>query len=177
MTYVPPDDNDVLFKVADLVRRLTSAPDGEILIGRENIVNKDYNKRIYVVDTIPPAQVVGSGEKFNGTTEKMKFITMFRHDITIDVYGSTAYADASRLIALLRSQAGHDAKTALGFSAFNVSSKTDLKELTGSQYINRVQLACVVHNCETLEIDTMRIDTAQITIRNEKGIFYDSESE
>lgn len=172
-----PDDNEILFKVGDLIRRLTNAPDGEILIGRANIVNKDYRKRLYVVDEIPPAQVISSGEKFDGIAEKMKFMTMYRADITIDVYGATAYTDAKTLTALVRSQAGHDAKTALGFTGFNVSSKTDLKELTGSQYINRIQLACVVQYCETVEIDTMRIEVARMKIITEEGTIYDSESE
>lgn len=171
-----PDDNDLLFRVGELVRILTNAQKGELYIGRENILNKDYTKRIFVVDELPPATVLSSGEKFNGTTEVMKFVTMYRHDVTIDVYGATAHLEASKLVGLLRSQLAHDTKTALGLSGFNVSSKTDLKELTGTQYINRIQLACVVHNCETVEIQTMRIDTATLQIRNEKGIIYDSES-
>lgn len=175
----PPDDNNTLFKVGDLLRRVLNLPadTDKILIGRANIVNKDYMKQLYVIDEIPPAQVISSGEKFDGVAEKMKFITHFRHDVTIDVYGATAYADANRLFGLLRSQAAHDAKTALALTGFNVSSKTDLKELTGSQYINRIQLACVVHNTETVEIDTMRIDVAKLKIINEEGTIYVSQFE
>jgi len=173
------DDNQTLFKVADMIRRVLdlTEPTDEILIGRSNILTKDYNKRLYVVDEIPSQTVMSSGERYDGEAEKMTFITVIRHDVTIDVYGYTAYSDASRLVALLRSQAASDAKIALGLTSFHVSSKTDLKELTGTQYINRVQLACIVHDTETVEIDTLRIDTARMQIRNEKGIFYDSESE
>lgn len=179
MTYTPPDDNGILFKVAELIRVLMDIDENsdEILIGRENIAIKDYDKRLIIVDEIPAANPVSNAERYDGEAETMAFLTTFRHDITVDVQGKTAYSDATRLVGMIRSQLAHDTKNTLGITGFAVSSKTDLKGLTGTQNINRIQLACVVHNCETVEIETMRIDVARFKIINEKGTIHDSQSE
>ena len=174
------DDNNTLFKVAELIRLVTGMDQEEanasIVIGRSNILNFDYNRLLYVIDIIPSSSLVSAGQKFDGVNETTNFIELWRHDVTIDVYGQDAWQDALTLSSLFRSQLATDAKTSLGLTSFVVSSKTDLKELTGSQYINRVQLGCVVQNCEVVEIETLRIDAVQLRIINEKGTLYDSQS-
>lgn len=177
MTAVKPTKkNPLLVKFAVLVRDISgwkeynpanATSDTNIMIGRENFPQNDFKTDYVVIDQLGDSVRDSSGEKFNGATEIMSYDAVFKTTVTIDFMGDNAHERANRLWGLLRSQNAFDKKYALGIGVYQVSSIADIKQLTGQQYGNRVQMSVVVQDCRKVDIETLRIDTPQFKILTE----------
>lgn len=160
--------NPLCIKVAILIRDLMKKPETEILIGRQDILQKDFKTGYIVVDTLGASTREAGNEKFDGVTEVMTFNDVFKTEITVEFFGWTAYANAEKLTGLLRSQAAIDKKHDLGINLYRVSQLTDVKQLTGQQYGNRLQMTMIAEDNRTVSVETLRIDVAQFRILTEE---------
>jgi len=109
-------------------------------------------------------------ETYDGDTEVLSLGGIWKGPVTLDFYGANTYNRAIDFSLRLRSQAGLELKEALGVTVYHPTGPTDLKQLTGQQYGERVQIEMQVEISIDVDIDTLYIDTAQTEIRTEKGI-------
>lgn len=158
--------------VAKFVRDLLTYDEQLIRIGRQDFEREQFEKAYIVVDDLGEAQRIASGEEYDGSTgvESMNLSIVWRGPVTLDFYGDDAYARALDVATRMRSQAAAELQQGLGLAIFTPSGITDLKQLTGQQYGERVQMTLTVHLTNSVDIDTLRIDTAQLEIRNEQGV-------
>lgn len=159
--------NPLLKKVAILIRDVLPMPEANIFIGRLNFPQNDFITDYIVVDQLGNSDRDSSNEKFNGTTEVMSYNASFKTEVTVEFYGNGAYTNAHKLTGVLRSQNAFEKKRALEITVYQVSSVTDVKQLTGQQYGNRLQATMIVQENQKVNVDTLRIDTAQFTILTE----------
>jgi len=154
------------------VRDLLGYNEQLIRLGRQNFEREQFETAYIVVDDLGGMQRVTEGEEFDGAAENLELSTTWRGLVTLDFYGNGAYARATRFSGLCRSQAAYDLRRTLGVNIYPANRITDVKALTGQQYGERVQLECNAELTTAENIATLRIDTAQIEIRNEQGVQY-----
>ena len=159
--------NPLLIKMAILIRDLLAWQESKIRIGRENFEQVNFNDDMIIVDQLGDSSRASGDENFDGVTEVMSYTDKYKTTVTIDCLGDGAYDNANRLAGLLKSQAAFDKKMTLGFTVYRVSSIADIKRLTGQQYGNRVQMSVIAEDDRTVDVATLRIDTAQLTILTE----------
>lgn len=167
MTELTPA-NPLCIKVAKLIRDLMRITEKTVLIGRQDILQKDFKTGYIVVDALGASTRNASAEKFDGDTEVMTFADSFKAEITVEFFGFTAYDNAKKLTGLLRSQAALDLKHDLGFDLNRVSAVQDIKQLTGQQNGNRLQMTLMAEDTQTVDVETLRIDVAQFKILTEE---------
>lgn len=131
---------------------------------RANHKKTDFTKPLILIDNLGNAQRVGSSDNFNGTSEVMTYADYYKQTFTFDFYGSGAYDLATRFLALLRSQRSFDLQQTNNLTFYRASTIQNLKQLTGSTYFERYQIEVVVSYWDNVEIDTLRIDEAQIEL-------------
>lgn len=153
-----------LKQLALFTRDLLTYNEQLIRVGRQNFKREDLEASYIVIDGLGAATPLSRLETFDGTLEKLSFGARVSKPCTLDFYGDNAYTNAKAFTLMLRSQLSYELQTTLGIGVYDVSSITDVKALTGQVYGNRVQLEINLQYCEALTIDTLRIDTAQISI-------------
>ena len=164
--------NPTLVKVAKVVRDLLTYNEQLIRIGRQNFEQADFETNYIVVDALGQASQTASLETFNGTTEKLSLGAIWRGPVTLDLYGSGTYNRAIELILRLRSQKSRELQRTNGITIYHPTGPTDLKQLTGQIYGERVQLEMQVEVSTEFTETILRIDTAQLEISTEEGIEY-----
>jgi len=168
---------DPRIAVALFVRDLLTYEEQLIKLGREGYEITDFTIGYIVVDALARQERIASLESYDGTAEELKLGSMWRGQMTLDFYGDGAYDRAVDFSLRMRSQAALELKKTLGIEIQQPTGPTDVKQLTGQQYGERVQLEMAVQSSSEVTINTLRIDTAQFEIRNEEGIQYVGESE
>lgn len=163
----------LLASVGLYIRDLLGVDESLIKLGRRNWVREEFDTGYIVIDALGPQQCTASLESYDGDTEVQSLSNLWRGTVTVDFYGSEAYNRAEALCALCRSQAAHDLRRVLGIDVHHPRAITDVGALVGQQYGDKTQLEFTVERCSSTDIDTRRIDTAQLELRNEEGIFYD----
>ena len=162
--------NESLRLTALFARDLLGYNEQLIRIGRQNYDIDDFNIGYIGVDSLGAAQRLASGEKYDGNTERMSFQQQWQAPVTLSFYGTAAWSTATRFALLIQSQASRDLQEALGLGVYQASGLTDVKMLTGQQYGERQELTLNVRYATAADIDTLRIDTAQIELRTEIGL-------
>jgi len=167
MTQLTPP-NPLLQKVAILIRDLMQYNNEDLIkIGRQNMPQNDFKTSYIVVDQLGDRIRESSSEKFDGVNEVMTYGAVYKTEIAVEFYGDDAYSNANRLIGLLRSQASFERKQSLGIGTYQPRALTDLKQLTGQQYGNRLQTSFIVQDNGAVDVNTLRIDTAQYRFLSE----------
>jgi hypothetical protein len=138
-----------------------------VLIGRENFRTENTSEAYIIIDELISTPVASSYE-FDETLETETFSTVISADYTIDFYGTNARTNASKFIALQKSQKAYELQRDLGIQVNHVTTLNNLKKIEGSKYSNRYQVSLSVVGNETQVIDTLRIDTAEVEIINNK---------
>lgn len=133
-----------------------------VVKGRENKFQEDYKTDYVVVDDLAPSERISGSLDFDGDAEVQKISNNYITTFTIDFYGTSAYDKSNEFVLMARSQKAYELKKVLGIGIYQVSSIQDLKKLTGQQYGNRYQVTLKVEDSRAVEIDTLRIDEAQI---------------
>jgi hypothetical protein len=100
----------------------------------------------------------------------MTFQQQWQAPVTLSFYGAEAWSTATRFALLIQSQASLELQESLGLGVYQASGLIDVKMLTGQQYGERQELSLNVRYATTVNVDTLRIDTAQIELRTERGI-------
>lgn len=164
--------NTVLQKVAMFTRDLLGVDEQLIRIGRQGFPEDDFETNYIVIDALGQSQRSASLETFDGEDEVLSLGGVWKGPVTLDFYGSGTYTRAIDFSLRIASQTALELKKTLGIMIYHPTGPTDLKQLTGQQYGERVQLEMMVEYSTDVDIDTLRIDTEQIEIRNEQGVQY-----
>ena len=157
--------NESLRLTALFIRDLLGYNEQLIRIGRQNYDIEDFNVGYIGVDSLGASRRLASGEQYDGTLEQMTYQQQWMAPVTISFYGTDAWATATRFALLVQSQASRDLQEALGLGVYQASGLTDVKMITGQQYGERQELTLNVRYATAADIDTLRIDTAQIELR------------
>ncbi len=165
--------SEILIRVAKYTRDLLGVDEQLIRIGRQNFEREEFETDYIVIDALGPALRSGSLETYDGDAEQLSLGAIWKGPVTLDFYGDDAYTRAIDFSLRMRSQAARELRRALGISIYQVSGITDVKALTGQQYGERMQIAATVEISNQVTIDTLRIDEAQLEIRNEEGVQFD----
>ena len=162
--------NESLRLTALFIRDLLTYDEQLIRIGRQNYDITDFTIGYIGVDSLGASRRLASGEKFYGTLEQMTFQQQWIAPVTISFYGTDAWATATNFALLIQSQKSLELQESAGIGIFQASGLTDVKMLTGQQYGERQELSLNVSYATSADIDTLRIDTAQIELRTERGL-------
>lgn len=114
------------------------------------------------VDALAPAQPLSRADKYDGETEVMNYNQSYRLPVTVDFYGTNAADNAAKFSVLIGSHIAQDLQVKYGIRVGAATGITDVKALTGQQYINRLQVELVMHYTQQLNVDVLRIDSAPI---------------
>jgi len=155
---------DVLKSTAIFVRDLLSYDESLIRIGRLNFVLDGLESNYIAVDAISPAVRLGGGQYFDATSEVMEYQEQWRIPVIISFYGTSAHTNANNFRLYLQSQNSIELQETLGIAVFKGSSVMDIKNLTGQNYNNRLDLTINVEYSISADIATLRIDTAETTL-------------
>jgi len=154
--------NQATINLALYVRDLLTVAESSIALGRTNRSRGDTDALQIVVDTLAPAIALTDTSQYDGITELQEITQVWQSVMTIDFMGATAYQEAIKFITRNRHQVGFDLKRTLGIDVGAVGQIQDLKFLQGEQYSERLQIQLTMTYNVTANIETLRIDTAQL---------------
>jgi hypothetical protein len=160
--------NPVLVKVALFIRDLLSYNEQLIKIGRQNSEITDFDMGYIGVDTLGQSRRLATSEKYAGDVEVMTHSQRWSAPIVLSFYGVAAWDTASDFCLLIKSQIGYELQQSIEIGIHQVSALTDVKILTGQQYGERVEINFNVHYTTSIDVDILRIDTAQIDVLSNK---------
>ena len=152
-----------LKQVARFVRDLLVYDEQLIKFDRENIPESDFTTSYIVVNGSSIANKTSTGNTYDGDNEIMRYNDVYQQAIILEFYGDDAYTNASKFSLLNRSQLAYDLKRVLGISISHIKSSTDVKQILGNDYGNRVHLEFTVDYCSSIDVETLRIDEAQFS--------------
>lgn len=154
-----------LIKMQLFIRDLLSYNESLILRGREGHNLNLFNDNYIVVDGIGPSVPLAKKDEYDGTLEMMTYSALYQRPLTIDFYGDNAYDNAKNFSLLVRSQQAYELQTANQITVKNIGTVTDVKALVGSIYGNMIQIELNIMFTESVDVETLRIDEAQIQIK------------
>ena len=162
--------NQSLVEVALFVRDLLGYDESLIKIGRDNDTITEFTVGYIGVDTLGSARRLASSKTYDGVTEVMTYSQRWSIPIVLSFYGTLAWNTATTFSLLIKSQSSLELQQAQGIGVHQVSELTDVKVLTGQQFGERIELNFNLHYTTSADVDTLRIDTAQISILTEQGL-------
>lgn len=163
----------ILIQLKRFVRDLLPHPEEFIKDGRVNFNRQEFEQPYIVVDSLSPDIPLASSANYDGDTERMRYVELVSRSFTFDFYGPTAATLCSNFRLLARSELSLDLQSELNITVFHPGAATNVKQLTGQQYGERMQLECQVHYSPSVIVDILRIDIAQLRIIGERGLIYE----
>ena len=157
-----------LIAIAKFVRDLLVHDEQLIKFDREDMPEADFNSSYIVVNGSSISNKQSSGTVFNSVTEAITYNDSFSQSVTLEFYGDNAYINSRKFSLLSASQAALELKKTLGLSISNVSSTLDVKQILGSVHGNRVHLTFNTNYFPSVEVATLRIDTAQFDFTEDR---------
>ena len=151
-------------QIANFTKALMNDINLIIILGRENFENVDFTKDLILIDSLTAAKNISATDSYNGTSEIQTFTTYFNQLFTLDFYGDNAYINANKFVALLRSEKANWYLKEYNLSMLNANSIIDLKDLLGTDYVNRYQIEVSVNYFVNVDISTLKIDTINYEI-------------
>lgn len=151
--------DEVIVNVARFVRDLLSYDENLIEFDRENIKQELITDSYIVINSDSPVTTLTTGTDYDGDDEEMTYSASLQRPITLEFYGSDAYANKDKFRLLSKSQTAKELSKDYAFTIFNVTGETDIKKVFGSTYGNRVHLEFNIQYCPAEVIETLRIDT------------------
>ena len=152
------------------IRDLLTYDEQLIRIGRQNYDITDFTIGYIGVDSLGPARRLASGEKYDGTLERMTYQQQWIAPVTVSFYGDDAWDTATTFALLIQSQKSLELQEAAGIGVFQATALTDVKMLIGQQYGERQELTLNIRYATSVNVGTLRIDTAITEIRTESGL-------
>lgn len=162
----------VLKILGDYLTDLLDFDPTKIIIGRENYTKLDTNDSFIIIDYLASTPIGGSND-FDGVNEKINISTLTRFRTTILTIGDNASDNINKIELLIKSQKSLELQSALNIRVGQSLSVTNLKELIGSIFTDSFEMELNVDITKNIDIDTLRIDEAQILMNNEEGVVYD----
>ena len=163
----------ILIQLKRYVRDLLVHPEQYVKDGRQNFNRQEFEQPYIVVDSLSGDIPLASSTKYDEDAEQMQYSELVSRAFTFDFYGPNAATLCSNFRLLSRSEASLDLQAALNITVFHPRAATNVKQLTGQQYGERMQLECQVHYSPSLIVDILRIDIAQLRIIGERGLIYE----
>jgi hypothetical protein len=157
-----------LIAVAKFIRDLLVHDEQLIKFDREDIPMNDFNTDYIVVNGSGISNKTSNGSSYNGETEVMSYNDSFSQSITIEFYGDGAYNNSRKLSLLNVSQKATELKKLLTISISHISGAIDVKQILGSAHGNRMHLTFNMNYCPSIDVETLRIDTAQFEFIEDK---------
>lgn len=158
--------------LGDYLTALLNFNPDNIIIGRENFTKLDTNENFIIIDYLASTPL-GNFNAFDGDAEKISIGTLTRFRITILTIGDNASDNINNIELLIKSQKSLELQSALNLRVGHSLSVRNLKELSGSIFTDTFEMELNVDITKSADIDTLRIDTPQLLINNEKGVIYD----
>lgn len=168
--------NEALRQTAIFVRDLLNYDEQLIRVGRMDFDIEDFTSAYIGVDGLGQAQRLASGQGYDGTGEVMTHSQNWRAPVTVSFYGDGAWARANKFALLIASQKSFELQRAQGIGVMQASGITDVKILAGAQYGERQELTLNVLYAVSEEVETKRIDTAQLEVWTESNPIIEAES-
>jgi len=162
--------NEALRLTALFIRDLLDYDEQLIRIGRQNYDIEDFNVGYIGVDSLGASRRLASGEKYDGTLERMTYQQQWIAPVTVSFYGDDAWSTATTFALLIQSQKALELQESLEIGVFQASGLTDVKMLTGQQYGERQEITLNIRYATSVNVGTLRIDTAVTEIRTETGL-------
>lgn len=156
-----------LVQLAKFTRDLLGVDETTIKLGRQNFEDLTLSDDLIIVDSINYSRQA-SMKKFDSDAEEMTHTTNQLGDFTINFYGSSAFENVTLFDTLKNSQAAWELQRSYGITVYNDTTITNLKQLTGKRYNERYELGLKVRFNFSTTIETLRIDSADITFLNDK---------
>lgn len=132
--------------------------------GEVNQIRVDDEANYIVVNSLSPAAAVTKDKSYDDVAEVLTIGAKYRMPVTVDFFGVDAYQNATKFQLMLRTDMAADMQNLHKMTIMAASSLADVKQLTGSQYVNRYQLTLNLLYNESVALDTLRIDEAIIDI-------------
>lgn len=145
--------------VARLVRDLLDYDESLIKFDRTMTQQADTDTSYIVVNSAQVANAMSTGKTFDSEAEQMNYNTTVMQAIILEFYGNNAYTNSNDFLLLSNSQRARDLKRTLGLTTYNVKSSTDVKQVLGSQYGNRVHIEFNIQYTPNVNVETLRADT------------------
>lgn len=149
----------VLKRLARFTRDLLSYDEQLIRLGRDNWEREDFARPYIVVDALVDSQRLATSQAYDRDAEVQTYADTWRTPCTISFFGAGADERARLFSVLVRSQRSAELQVEHGVSVFPPTSITNVKALTGQQYGENVELGLTVVHGESVDVDTLRIDT------------------
>ena len=159
--------NEALRLTALFVRDLLTYNEQLIRVGRQNYEIEDFEIPYIGVDALGAAQRLASGQKYDGTAEEMTYQQQWQAPVTLSFYGPDAWITATQFGLLIQSQKALELQESLGLGVYQVSTITDVKILAGVTYGERQDITLNVRFAISVDVDILRIDTAELEVRHE----------
>lgn len=153
-----------LIAIAKFIRDLLAYNEQLIKFDRQDMPEQDFNTSYIVVNGSGISNKQFSGRDYDGEGEIMRYSETMSQSVIIEFYGDDAYTNSSRFSILNESQAAADLKRQLGLSVSHKSSATDVKQILGDSHGNRVHVEINITYNASLDVDTLRIDSAEYEI-------------
>lgn len=163
----------ILIQLQRYVRDLLTHPEQYVKAGRQNFNRQEFEQPYIVVDSLSGDVPLASSKKYDDVAEQMEYAELVSRSFTFDFYGPTAATLCSRFRLLARGELSSDLQQDMKITVFHPGAATNVKQLTGQQYGERMQLECQVHYSPSLIVDILRIDIAQLRIIGERGLIYE----
>lgn len=151
-----------LVLLALVIRDLLEYPEELIKLGRLNEAREWFDGSYIVVDSLAPAQPMARGTRYDGVAESLTLSSRMRQAVTIDFFGTDAYANTERLQLMLMSDQARYLQEQYAVTVGAITQITDVKALTGQQYGNRMQAELTIQYSPSITYEVLRIDTAVI---------------
>lgn len=155
----------VLKKIANFTKDLLQYDPELIIVSRENFDRLDTTKNYIVIDGLP-SRPIGNFSRYDGETEIQTLTTRFLGDFQILFYGIDALHNALLWQNMLNSENAFTLQSALGINIYRTTSHNNLRIEDGSNFDNLYQCDFKVKYDESVDINTLRIDTAVISVTN-----------
>lgn len=157
-----------LIAVAKFIRDLLVYDEQLIKFDRQDMLQGNFNESYIVVNGSNIANKQSTGASYNGEAEVMNYNESFSQSVIIEFYGDDAYTNSRKFSLLNASQKATELKKLLFISISHISSAIDVKQILGSAYGNRVHLTFNVNYCPSIDVNILRIDTAEFEFIEDK---------
>lgn len=153
--------------VARFVGGLLSYDQNLIEYDRSMTQQDDLNTSYIVVNMAAQSTTRSRGRTYDGENEVMNYNATMQQPVTLEFYGDDAYTNRDDFLVLSDSQEARDIKRTLGITTYNVRQSTDVKQLLGSQYGNRVHVEFNMTYTPNRDVEVLRIDSTQFEFKTE----------
>lgn len=153
--------NEAIKSVARYVRDLLDYDESLIKFDRRNTQQEDLVTDYIVVNSSAIQNKLSHGKSYNGDTEIMTYSSSDQQAITLEFYGDNAYQNAELFSILNDSQKAKEVSRTLGLTIYKISNVTDVRQIMGYQYGNRVHVEFNIQYCPNVAVSLLRVDTVE----------------